>query len=103
MRSDGRADDLGSLNKSELTTDYETANNRDGLLHSVSVRMSKHNSQSRNVEGMQNQASDAQRFTGDGIEELMQVNYVAPALLTLLLLPSLLKAPAQRIINVSSL
>ncbi|PIA41664.1 hypothetical protein AQUCO_02200238v1 [Aquilegia coerulea] len=45
---------------------------------------------------------DAQRFTGDGIEEHMQVNHVAPALLTLLLLTSLRKAPSPRIINVSS-
>ncbi|KAF5189915.1 Dehydrogenase/reductase SDR family member FEY [Thalictrum thalictroides] len=41
-------------------------------------------------------------FTGDGIEQHMQVNHVAPALLTFLLLPSLLKAPSPRIINVSS-
>lgn len=45
---------------------------------------------------------EPQRFSDDGIEQHMQVNHVAPALLTLLLLPSLLKAPASRIINVNS-
>jgi short-subunit dehydrogenase involved in D-alanine esterification of teichoic acids len=32
----------------------------------------------------------------------MQVNHLAPALLTLLLLPSLLRAVASRIVNVNS-
>lgn len=46
--------------------------------------------------------AEPQNFTVDGIEQHMQVNHVAPALLTLLLLPSLLKAPGSRIINVNS-
>lgn len=45
---------------------------------------------------------EPQRFTADGIEQHMQVNHIAPALLTLLLLPSLLKAPSSRIVNVNS-
>ncbi|KAM0937264.1 putative NADP-retinol dehydrogenase [Dioscorea sansibarensis] len=45
---------------------------------------------------------EPQQFTEDGIERHMQVNHTAPALLTLLLLPSLLKAPFSRIINVNS-
>ncbi|KAG9439378.1 hypothetical protein H6P81_019543 [Aristolochia fimbriata] len=45
---------------------------------------------------------EPQRFSGDGIEQHLQVNHVAPALLTLLLLPSLLRASSPRIINVNS-
>ncbi|XXG68335.1 hypothetical protein AAC387_Pa06g1447 [Persea americana] len=45
---------------------------------------------------------EPQRFSEDGIEQHLQVNHVAPALLTLLLLPSLLGASSSRIINVNS-
>ncbi|XP_058071537.1 dehydrogenase/reductase SDR family member FEY-like isoform X1 [Magnolia sinica] len=45
---------------------------------------------------------EPQKFSDDGIEQHLQVNHVAPALLTLLLLPSLLRAPSSRIINVNS-
>ncbi|KAL5977158.1 hypothetical protein ACLOJK_021500 [Asimina triloba] len=45
---------------------------------------------------------EPQKFSLDGIEQHMQVNHVAPALLTLLLLPSLLRAPFARIVNVNS-
>ncbi|OVA04294.1 Short-chain dehydrogenase/reductase SDR [Macleaya cordata] len=45
---------------------------------------------------------EPQRFSNEGIEQHMQVNHVSPALLTLLLLPSLLRAPSSRIINVNS-
>ncbi|XP_010275077.1 PREDICTED: retinol dehydrogenase 12-like isoform X2 [Nelumbo nucifera] len=45
---------------------------------------------------------EPQRFSNDGLEQHIQVNHVAPALLTLLLLPSLLRAQASRIINVNS-
>ncbi|XP_010275893.1 PREDICTED: retinol dehydrogenase 12-like [Nelumbo nucifera] len=45
---------------------------------------------------------EPQQFSVDGLEQHMQVNHVAPALLTLLLLPSLLKAPSSRIVNVNS-
>ncbi|XP_010442865.1 PREDICTED: retinol dehydrogenase 11-like [Camelina sativa] len=44
----------------------------------------------------------AQRFSKDGNEQHMQVNHLAPALLSLLLLPSLIRASGSRIINVSS-
>ncbi|XP_068653992.1 dehydrogenase/reductase SDR family member FEY-like [Aristolochia californica] len=45
---------------------------------------------------------EPQRFSKDGIEQHLQVNHVAPALLSLLLLPSLLGASSPRIINVNS-
>ncbi|KAF5177983.1 Retinol dehydrogenase, partial [Thalictrum thalictroides] len=45
---------------------------------------------------------ESQKFTGEGFEQHMHVNHIAPALLTLLLVPSLLKAPSARIINVNS-
>ncbi|KAK1304275.1 hypothetical protein QJS10_CPB11g01854 [Acorus calamus] len=45
---------------------------------------------------------EPQRFSEDGIERHMQVNHVAPALLTALLVPSLLRVPTSRIINVNS-
>ncbi|KAK9481189.1 hypothetical protein V1514DRAFT_287300 [Lipomyces japonicus] len=41
--------------------------------------------------------------TSDDYESTLQINYVAPYLLTRLLLPNLLAAPAPRVINVSSL
>ncbi|EOA14469.1 hypothetical protein CARUB_v10027678mg, partial [Capsella rubella] len=44
----------------------------------------------------------AQRFSKDGNEQHMQVNHLGPALLSLLLLPSLIRASGSRIINVSS-
>lgn len=43
-----------------------------------------------------------QKFSEDGFEEHMQVNHLAPALLTLLLLPSLLRCASSRIVNVNS-
>lgn len=44
----------------------------------------------------------AQNFSEDGYEQHMQVNHLAPALLSLLLLPSLIRASRSRIINVNS-
>ncbi|CAH2070157.1 unnamed protein product [Thlaspi arvense] len=44
----------------------------------------------------------AQKFSKDGYEEHLQVNHLAPALLSLLLLPSLIRASRSRIINVNS-
>ena len=44
----------------------------------------------------------AQKFSEDGYEQHMQVNHLAPALLSLLLLPSLIRASRSRIINVNS-
>ncbi|CAA7051619.1 unnamed protein product [Microthlaspi erraticum] len=44
----------------------------------------------------------AQRFSKDGYEQHLQVNHLAPALLSLLLLPSLIRASQSRIINVNS-
>ncbi|KAF4381622.1 hypothetical protein F8388_021250 [Cannabis sativa] len=47
---------------------------------------------------------NVKRFSkDDGIEEHLQVNHVAPALLTLLLLPSMLKATLWRVVTVNSL
>ncbi|KAI3888646.1 hypothetical protein MKX03_030923 [Papaver bracteatum] len=44
-----------------------------------------------------------QSFSRDGIELQMQVNHIAPALLTMLLLPSLLRASSPRVISVNSI
>ncbi|XP_068664242.1 dehydrogenase/reductase SDR family member FEY-like isoform X1 [Aristolochia californica] len=46
---------------------------------------------------------EAQRFSKDGYEEHLQVNHLAPALLSLLLLPSLIRGSPSRIINVNSI
>ncbi|CAI5972294.1 unnamed protein product [Closterium sp. NIES-65] len=43
-----------------------------------------------------------QRLTADGVEEHIAVNCLCPLLLSLLLLPSLLRAHGARIVNVSS-
>ncbi|KAF2304588.1 hypothetical protein GH714_034176 [Hevea brasiliensis] len=45
---------------------------------------------------------EPQKFSKDGYEEHMQVNHLAPALLTILLLPSLIRGSPSRIINVNS-
>lgn len=45
---------------------------------------------------------EPQRFSKDGYEEHMQVNHLAPALLAMLLLPSLLRGSPSRIVNVNS-
>ena len=42
------------------------------------------------------------RLTEDGLEEMMQVNYLANFLLTQLLLPVLLRSPSPRVVTVSS-
>ncbi len=44
----------------------------------------------------------APRYSKDGFETRLAVNYLAPFLLTNLLLPAIKKAPAARIVNVSS-
>ncbi|XP_043715801.1 dehydrogenase/reductase SDR family member FEY-like [Telopea speciosissima] len=46
---------------------------------------------------------ELQRFSKDGYEEHMQVNHLAPALLSILLLPSLIRGSPSRIINVNSI
>nr|CAD1842596.1 unnamed protein product [Ananas comosus var. bracteatus] len=46
---------------------------------------------------------EPQRFSKDGYEEHLQVNHLAPALLSMLLLPSLLRGSPSRIINVNSI
>ncbi|KAK9280959.1 hypothetical protein L1049_003850 [Liquidambar formosana] len=43
-----------------------------------------------------------QNFSKDGYEEHIQVNHLAPALLSILLLPSLLRGSPSRIVNVNS-
>ncbi|KAF3602371.1 hypothetical protein F2Q69_00034265 [Brassica cretica] len=45
---------------------------------------------------------EAQKFSEDGYEEHMQVNHLAPSLLSVLLLPSLIRGSPSRIINVNS-
>ncbi|KAL9224326.1 hypothetical protein vseg_000372 [Gypsophila vaccaria] len=45
---------------------------------------------------------EPQKFSKDGHEVHMQVNHLAPALLSVLLLPSLLRGSPSRIINVNS-
>ncbi|XP_058194750.1 dehydrogenase/reductase SDR family member FEY-like [Rhododendron vialii] len=46
---------------------------------------------------------EPQRFSKDGYEEHMQVNHLAPALLSILLLPSLIRGSPSRIVNVNSI
>ncbi|GAB2293174.1 hypothetical protein Dimus_027382 [Dionaea muscipula] len=43
-----------------------------------------------------------QKFSKDGYEQHMQVNHLSPALLSLLLLPSLIRGSPSRIVNVNS-
>ncbi|KAL5725549.1 hypothetical protein ACHQM5_008684 [Ranunculus cassubicifolius] len=45
---------------------------------------------------------EPQKFSKDGYEEHMQVNHLAPALLSILLLPSLIRGSPSRIVNVKS-
>ncbi|XP_017257175.1 dehydrogenase/reductase SDR family member FEY-like [Daucus carota subsp. sativus] len=45
---------------------------------------------------------EPQKISKDGFEEHMQVNHLAPALLSILLLPSLIRGSPSRIVNVSS-
>ncbi|RAL49134.1 hypothetical protein DM860_017164 [Cuscuta australis] len=46
---------------------------------------------------------EPQRFSKNGYEEHMQVNHLAPALLSVLLLPSLIRGSPSRIVNVNSI
>lgn len=45
---------------------------------------------------------EPQKFSKDGFEQHMQVNHMGPALLSILLLPSLLRGSPSRIVNVNS-
>ncbi|EXC01791.1 Retinol dehydrogenase 11 [Morus notabilis] len=45
---------------------------------------------------------EPQKFSKDGYEEHMQVNHLGPALLSILLLPSLIRGSPSRIVNVNS-
>ncbi|KAK4799965.1 hypothetical protein SAY86_025330 [Trapa natans] len=45
---------------------------------------------------------EPQKISKDGYEEHMQVNHLAPALLSVLLLPSLIRGSPSRIVNVNS-
>lgn len=47
--------------------------------------------------------SEPQKFSKDGYEEHLQVNHLAPALLSILLLPSLIRGSPSRIVNVNSI
>ncbi|PKA48475.1 Short-chain dehydrogenase TIC 32, chloroplastic [Apostasia shenzhenica] len=46
---------------------------------------------------------EPQCFSKDGYEEHMQVNHLAPALLSMLLIPSLLRGSPSRVVNVNSI
>ncbi|KAL8120774.1 dehydrogenase/reductase SDR family member FEY-like [Apium graveolens] len=46
---------------------------------------------------------EPQKISKDGFEEHMQVNHLAPALLSVLLLPSLIRGSPSRIVNVNSI
>ena len=48
------------------------------------------------------QTSPTRRLSGDGFEETLAVNVLAPFLLTGLLLPALERAPSARVVTVSS-
>ncbi|KAL6509667.1 hypothetical protein OROGR_022977 [Orobanche gracilis] len=45
---------------------------------------------------------EPQKFSKDGYEEHLQVNHLAPALLSILLLPCLIRSSPSRIVNVNS-
>lgn len=47
-------------------------------------------------------STEPQKFSKDGYEEHMQVNHLAPAMLSILLLPSLIRGSPSRIVNVNS-
>lgn len=46
---------------------------------------------------------EPQKFSKDGYEDHLQVNHLAPALLSILLLPSLIRGSPSRIVNVNSI
>ncbi|XP_057446711.1 dehydrogenase/reductase SDR family member FEY-like [Lotus japonicus] len=46
---------------------------------------------------------EPQKFSKDGYEEHLQVNHLAPALLSVLLLPSLIRGSPSRIVNLNSI
>ena len=46
---------------------------------------------------------EPQKFSKDGCEQHMQVNHLAPALLTVLLLPSLARGAPSRVVMVNSI
>ncbi|RWR92868.1 retinol dehydrogenase 12-like protein [Cinnamomum micranthum f. kanehirae] len=46
---------------------------------------------------------EPQQFSKDGYEAHMQVNHLAPALLSILLLPSLIRGSPSRVVNVNSI
>ncbi|TKY45417.1 Short-chain dehydrogenase TIC 32 [Spatholobus suberectus] len=48
-------------------------------------------------------SSEPQKFSKDGYEQHLQVNHLAPALLSILLLPSLIRGSPSRIVNVNSI
>lgn len=47
--------------------------------------------------------TEPQKFSKDGCEQHMQVNHLAPALLTVLLLPSLARGAPSRVVMVNSI
>ncbi|CAI9113326.1 OLC1v1013907C3 [Oldenlandia corymbosa var. corymbosa] len=49
------------------------------------------------------QIGEPQKFSKDGYEQHLQVNHLGPALLSLMLLPSLIRGSPSRIVNVNSI
>lgn len=78
--------DLGSLDSSRRLAESLRDRPLDVLLHNAGVMQQSH----------------ARRTTVDGFEETLGVNVLGPMLLTRLLLPMLLLAPAARVVCVSS-
>lgn len=76
-------------------------------LHSVAKFAKAWNASSRPLHLLINNAGifsigEPQRFSKDGYETHLQVNHLAPSLLSVLLLPSLIKGYPSRIINMNS-
>jgi len=78
--------DLGSLDSIRRLAESLRDQPLDVLLHNAGVMQQSH----------------ARRTTADGFEETLGVNVLGPMLLTRLLLPMLLLAPAARVVCVSS-
>jgi retinol dehydrogenase-12 len=78
--------DLASLASVRVCAEQLAGRSLDAILNSAGVM----------------QQSKARRVTGDGCEETLQTNVLAPFLLTRLLLPTLARSSGARIVNVTS-
>nr|XP_043615462.1 dehydrogenase/reductase SDR family member FEY-like [Erigeron canadensis] len=83
--------ELDLLSLASVVTFAETWNARSGPLHVLI-----------NNAGIFS-IGEPQKFSKDGYEEHMQVNHLAPALLSVLLMPSLIRGSPSRIVNVNSI